>query len=113
MASGFRKQDDLTIDITNDYYMVYEDISKKYHSSAWYRLLRMNRKRFFREAVLFIKFLCKFKRKQRDRELLRFSIVIPVKEIIHAGFFDFEAFDIINNNNHSNKEQNYNTVELL
>lgn len=113
MASGFRKQDDLTIDITNDYYMVYEEISKKYHSYAWYRLLRMNKKRLFREAFLFIKFLFKFKRKQRDRELLRFSIVIPVKEIIHAGFFDFEAFDIINNNNHSNKEQNYNTVELL
>lgn len=100
ICSGYRNCRDMTIKFLNDYSVVYFNINKKYKSALWYRWYSImkirNKWNFFKRISIVIIFKKKFAEKLYNKELQRFSIVIPITEIVHVGSFDYESYKIIN-----------------
>lgn len=98
--SGFREDKTLSIHFTNDYSFVYYDLMKRKKMYVFERAERI----FCKKAFSRICFKCKYSRKQSKlnievRQFMkRFSVVIPMDDIISASFFEVSAYSSINGN---------------
>lgn len=112
--SGYRIKDNLTIEFTNMYSDEYDRINREFRIKKWYRIKRIaeqtNNKKF--KKKLLNAFKSNFNEDDYRNKLLRFSIVIPISEIVQVGSFDEEAYKRINNNL-SIKSITDNTFSLL
>lgn len=108
--SGYRNSVDLTIEFTNLYSNAYEKIDRQFRSAAWFYLKNKaehSSNKIYRKKILKA-YNCNFDEESYKKELDRYSVVIPISEIVQISAFDLNAYEQINNNIHIKAHFSYN-----
>lgn len=99
LRSGYRDESTLMITFTNEYTGQYVSLYKRIRLNGWYRLKKLVKKK---KVLIRVKFWFKCRRKNSaksfNKEMSRYTVIIPLSEIKSVSFFDSDVYKSINGN---------------